>query len=382
MFDQYLSQLASPDPVQRRAAIIGLGRLGDKQALPGLAKIYRTDPDPALRELAFKAGQAIQARQSTVSTPPPPPETPLPPPPSPITAPSAMIPAPSAEITSFVPRQPTDAERKRAREMLRNAFAYKTNGDDHNAMASLARALHLDPDLRTDHQTRNIASALVGGSGPDSIDMVLQKAELSEMKFEAKAFDSEIIDLVLSLVLLFAVIVVFCAALVYGLTALINQFITITPMSGADQADLYTAVRALSLQQALPDILRVSAITMASAFFQIMITYLVGNSLGGTGNFLRFGRVMLNLNTAQYVGYAVGFGAVVIAILSNGANIVTFGQFGAIVLGLTFLGGFVATIYYAGRIMEVNIGKAIAMVFLGSLASSILANMLGIFNMN
>lgn len=370
MFDQYLTQLASPDPAQRRAAIVGLGRLGDKRALPHLAKIYRTDPDPALRELAFKAGQAIQARQSALNAPPPPAETPLPPPPTPITAPAAVAP--------LAPRQPTDAERKRAREMVKTAFAYKARGEDHNAMAALARAFRLDPALRDDYQARNIASALVGGSGPDSIDMVLQKAELSEMKFEAQAFDPEIIDLVLSLLLLLAVIVVFSVALVYGLSALL----TFIPTSSGDRADSYNAVRALSLQQALPDIIRVSIITMASNFFQIIVTYLVGNSLGGTGNFLSFGRVMLNVNTAQYVGYAIGFGAAVIAIFSKVADVLPFAQFGAIVTGLTFLGGFVATIYYTGKIMEVNIGKAIAMVFLGGLASSILANVLGIFNMN
>src|SRR5258708_5931480 len=60
MFDQYIQQLASQDAAQRRQAIIALGNAGNPQALPALANIYRTDPDPVLRELALKAGRYIK----------------------------------------------------------------------------------------------------------------------------------------------------------------------------------------------------------------------------------------------------------------------------------------------------------------------------------
>src|SRR5258708_334770 len=60
MFDQYLQQLVSQDAAQRRQAIIALGNSGDAQALAALANVYKTDPDPALRELALKAGRYIK----------------------------------------------------------------------------------------------------------------------------------------------------------------------------------------------------------------------------------------------------------------------------------------------------------------------------------
>jgi len=67
MFDQLSEQLKSSEATQRRQAIVGLGKLADQRALPLLANIFRSDPDPALRELAKKAGQHIK-KQSTTST--------------------------------------------------------------------------------------------------------------------------------------------------------------------------------------------------------------------------------------------------------------------------------------------------------------------------
>src|SRR5947209_3519053 len=72
MFDLSVQQLDSPDPAVRRNAIIALGKSADGRALNVLAKVYRTDPDPALRELALKAGQHIKTTtgaQAVVQTP-------------------------------------------------------------------------------------------------------------------------------------------------------------------------------------------------------------------------------------------------------------------------------------------------------------------------
>jgi hypothetical protein len=73
------AQLKHPDAAKRRDAIIALGKRRDPAAMPYLADVFRTDPDPTLRELAKKAGQHIKAG-STPSAPPvaPPPVTPPP----------------------------------------------------------------------------------------------------------------------------------------------------------------------------------------------------------------------------------------------------------------------------------------------------------------
>ncbi|KXK24196.1 MAG: hypothetical protein UZ15_CFX003000341 [Chloroflexi bacterium OLB15] len=67
MFDRYLAQLKSADAAERRRAIISLGKLGNFSAMPALAEIYRTDPDPELRELARKAGVVIRQRNPNMS---------------------------------------------------------------------------------------------------------------------------------------------------------------------------------------------------------------------------------------------------------------------------------------------------------------------------
>ncbi len=54
------NQLKSSDPTVRRQAIVKLGKSLDERALPLLAGVYRSDPDPELRELALKAGKHIR----------------------------------------------------------------------------------------------------------------------------------------------------------------------------------------------------------------------------------------------------------------------------------------------------------------------------------
>ncbi len=68
MIDQYIQQLASEDPVNRRQAILALGRAGDARSLGALEQIYRHDPDPVIRELALRAGRRIRGLQSQGGT--------------------------------------------------------------------------------------------------------------------------------------------------------------------------------------------------------------------------------------------------------------------------------------------------------------------------
>lgn len=65
MIEQYLAQLNDPDPAQRRAAIIALGKAKDPAAMPYLARVFREDAVPELRDLARKAGQYIRQQGGT-----------------------------------------------------------------------------------------------------------------------------------------------------------------------------------------------------------------------------------------------------------------------------------------------------------------------------
>ncbi len=64
MIDDLIDQLNDANPEVRRRAVIALGRTKDMTALRPLAEVFRTDPDPELRELARKAGVYIRRSQA------------------------------------------------------------------------------------------------------------------------------------------------------------------------------------------------------------------------------------------------------------------------------------------------------------------------------
>ncbi|PJF24703.1 MAG: hypothetical protein CUN53_16490, partial [Phototrophicales bacterium] len=64
MIDEWIDQLRDSNPEVRRRAVIALGRTKDTAALRPLAEVFRTDPDPEVRELARKAGLYIRRSQS------------------------------------------------------------------------------------------------------------------------------------------------------------------------------------------------------------------------------------------------------------------------------------------------------------------------------
>lgn len=90
-----LAQLNDFDAAVRRQAIIALGKSRDLAALPYLATVVRTDPEPELRELARKAGQYVQQHAITSSASAPP---------EPAAPPSA--PRPAAPVTTPPPQAP------------------------------------------------------------------------------------------------------------------------------------------------------------------------------------------------------------------------------------------------------------------------------------
>ena len=58
----WLQKLSEDDPAVRETSIKELELLGSAQALPALADVFATDPDPALRALAQWAGKSIYFR--------------------------------------------------------------------------------------------------------------------------------------------------------------------------------------------------------------------------------------------------------------------------------------------------------------------------------
>lgn len=334
--ENHIQDLRSPDPSKRREAIIALGKLADARALPYLAKVYQSDPDAAIRELAAKAGRHIKGQQSQTNTPRPTP--PSKPPSPPLSDPSTWQP-PSLDASSLTaddsqpkrktstsempkvlpfvledvePAQPppndllsayrkpqgsdsssnaplkpptshtpgfsptyasgssfgssgsdsgssfggysggsgiaglieddeppssknfggpssvpaydpsvplskkevTKAERERAESLVKSAYGYVIRNDEENAIIELAKALRLNPELMGSTSVRNLAAKLVGGSGKDSVEMILQRGSQGQLKHKGKSFDtSGFVDLALSFIVLFVVLVFFTLAL-------------------------------------------------------------------------------------------------------------------------------------------------------------------------
>jgi hypothetical protein len=55
----WITKLKSAHPAERAGAIRALEQLGDTDALPALAELFATDPEPALRAQAQQAGKVI-----------------------------------------------------------------------------------------------------------------------------------------------------------------------------------------------------------------------------------------------------------------------------------------------------------------------------------
>lgn len=435
MFEQLVDQLKSADAAERREAIIGLGKLADPRALSHLAQVYKTDSDPALRELAAKAGRHINklskaatpdvARESPaeatparrlpdilaaytkppepeavaesasktaeVSRPPrsnlpdilsaytkpaaPPLSTPTPAPP---TLPVKAEP-PEIELPPIRPVSPQ--RRETARRRLNNAFAYKLKDDDHNAMVELAKALSLDPELRDDNSAQGLAASLVGGNGKDSLKIIMQRVAAEPPKPKAKAFDAEVLDVAIAALVLFGVTAVFSLILIYLIAGAVLAILPKLAQSEPDVAALQTALANLRLQDILPEVLRQAFLTMASTLFQIIIIYGVGTFMGGTGVVTRFLSILMFVSAAIYVLLSVALGALIIGISSGRlSTLVTTSQIALLLVIVSLLGGFVAEVYLTARIQKFSLAKAFGSVLVGSAAAGFIAGLLGLFN--
>ena len=182
MFENLMRQLQSPEPAERRQAISGLANLRDPRALTELANVYKNDPDPAIRELALKAGRYIKkyadpaasagegnssgstsasqsggyssasgfatGGDSSAGT----------------TAPPRPRPA-EPEVT------PRDAEL--AKGHLDAATGHYTNGSRARAVESLGKALALNPALRKDSFAANLITTLTGKSVDEGMRLLV-----------------------------------------------------------------------------------------------------------------------------------------------------------------------------------------------------------------
>ncbi|MEL6269590.1 MAG: hypothetical protein AAFR22_07250 [Chloroflexota bacterium] len=211
MSDQIVTLLHSDNPQQRKRGISAAAKSADTRYLKPLAQIYKTDPDPDMREIAKKAGIYITRNQHV--TPPPPPAAPSPAPtsaedsfvalrddlmadvaraadepepePEPLTIPDLMDDMPSADdmlemddsddvspsaddILDFVPQvalEDGEANPELAEVHYNTAFELHLKQRDARAALELATAFKLNPNYVEDPTAIALASELTGING-------------------------------------------------------------------------------------------------------------------------------------------------------------------------------------------------------------------------
>lgn len=209
MLDQLIRQLDDADPARRKQAVIALGKSRDASALKPLANVYRSDPEPEIRELARKAGVYIKQHAEVIpdvpATTPPPPK-----PAAPVgesytqrkmremeeakraaeAAAQAENP-PAEEVDTRRPirgreyQVPKEA-RERAAKAVDAALSYNLAGDNAKAMKNLTEAISLNPNLINDAYFNSITAGVTGLDGDAAMDMILDRGKRKEFEVTAK----------------------------------------------------------------------------------------------------------------------------------------------------------------------------------------------------
>ena len=176
MLDDLINQLRSPDPGQRRRAIIALANSKDPAALNPLAAVYRTDPDPELRELALKAGRY---NKQPAGAEEPPAQTP-----SAVAVPTGgTVAAELGASPRIIPLKPSVSARdaELAKNYLDSATTYHLEGDRARAVENLGKALSLNPELRKDSFTANLMMTLTGRSVQEAMPLLIHPDRRAEL---------------------------------------------------------------------------------------------------------------------------------------------------------------------------------------------------------
>lgn len=256
MIEQFLAQLHSPDPAQRRQAIIALGRAKDPRALSALAAVYRTDPLPELREMALKAGRYIKQQTQPAS-------------------PVAYEPPPAPAVTPRKKGLNTDAVER----MLESHYKQESTGAATSTGGSWS-PIYTGP-----------------GAAPDTAAIDAKKKRRKEKAARADEEEHEATwgDLLIDLGLLFAVHVIGVITLAVVLPALLSNA---SGQATALQIDFATA---------LIDGVSAGFVTVLYAIIRYGVIFSVGLFLlSGEGSIMGIFHALVPIETGLTLVYYLG----------------------------------------------------------------------------
>jgi hypothetical protein len=421
MIDEYIRQLESLDPVQRRAAILAVGKAGDPRALPSLLKIYKTDPDPVLRELALRAGRHIRDLQSQVAQGHPiPPSQPVPQPvkPSPMPLSSApFVPPPPAplspappftELSNLAPaplapvrKLPSEREKALAKGRLDQAIGQKLQGQNDKALDSLAEAVRLDPDLAAETVALNLAASLTGMPGPkEARAEIVKRAESGSGRGGtgpgikiggAKArsgigFDPAMIDLGLEILLYLFVGILFSIVTHAGILKLISELplllSSLSPEASQEALQLQQTAAAIRPSTLLLDAAMSGLLLTVSTLVSNGVIYIVGVLFGGAGELFKFIGAVFRVQIIMSILQTVFLGVAASGLFLHAplGTLLTLAMVGLGLVALSGLGEFIWLVYTVGHAHEVGFIKGFFIVLVGGVVSGILWYLFGIFS--
>ena len=372
---QYLEMLQSADPAQRRQAIIALGKSGDKRALSALKKVYKTDSDESLRQLALKAGRHLQKTTSAVDDDALSPIAPLAPLPS-----SDVV---SADASSDVPawmdqmaeaakkpKKVTDRDKKRAKILAERAFDAQVHGNSEKVVDYIAEAIESDPALAKDGTLIGLLAQATGMDGMEAMQQLQQiAADDGKGKGKGRRKSSgildwtETIDFAVEMGIWILVIAFIWAGILFGLVISLDEadwqeLKDEAAADGATDQELEFYDSAEEYVDEYGDVFALiggavmSLSITATSVFMSLITWFVGVSfMGGEGLMYPFLRAMMRVTTVVLLIPLVATGISLFAAPGSGSSLGLILGFGPLVLGLVIIGWTIGRVHEFGTFM-------------------------------
>jgi hypothetical protein len=326
---QLLRMLGSKDASERKQAITALARSQDRAALPHLAKVYRSDPDPEIRELARKAGVYINKKV--------PKETP------PKAAPFYMGGGDAADDADDLTggsgstygdsrytygaldddsmlgdedlladdllddreqaaSKPVDAPRvsagaeARARDLLEQAMSFHSRGEQQKVIKALTEAFKKNPKLANDNYALNAAGSMTGLPRSQVAAALMDGSLLRATRKSAgprgdddPTWGDAAVDLGIYWFVNLGLFIVSVLILIALVQALLNNASDISPQ----ERDLIQQQIAVSFStQSIPLFLLQGVLQATGGLIGLLVLYLVWHlvaqwMLGGDGTFTR-----------------------------------------------------------------------------------------------
>jgi len=429
MIDTTIQQLTSADAGKRREAIIALGKAGDPRALPALLNVYKTDPDPALRELALKAGRHIKQVQSA-ATPAVPQSAKASATVKPASAPAVRqvapprdlldeeptfeaLPAsafalaqPAAHPPVFVDEKPveplpepekprkiaSESEKRLAQGKLDSAIGFRMQGNTEKALAELTAAVRIDPDVATQALAINLAAELTGIKPPtDAIASIVQQAEAVPERRNMQSLmaagsgalsDPAMIGLVLDVLILTVITLLMMLVVAAGVSNYVDEMMKTQTGTSASMMPLTNPFRGATAIAIIVGLGVASIFFTLSSLFRNGITYVVGTFMGGAGELFKFLSATTRFQSIITVPITIAFGLAFVApsipALKGAAE--PLAVIGLIILVLTGLISLIGYVIVVARAHEVGFFKGLVIIFVGGMAQNcvlyLLSNML------